>query len=82
MPGALPACCKNKRGKGVPTGAGQRREIDSFVLKVCVKDGVCSGWKVGRGVPYGLAAFPERGLNLLWLVEPGALCVAHSAKRL
>ena len=64
---------------GLGSGGG---EVDSFILEVCIKNGACGGWKVGRGVPDGLAAFPERGFDLLRFVEPDSLCVADSAEGL
>ena len=53
-----------------------------FVLKICVQDGVSCGWKVRCGVPDSAPAFPQRGLDLLWIVEPCAVRISDAAERL
>ena len=52
------------------------------VPEVCSKDAVSGKGQGREGVPDGLPALPERGLNVFGLVQPGAVGGADSAKGL
>ena len=52
------------------------------VPEVCSKDAVSGKGQGREGVPDGLPALPERGLNVLGLVQPGASGGTDSARGL